>query len=73
MRCHCRLPGQHDVGCPLAGTKCRGCGHALSRHRYYIRGGTNRHGAHIVCSVDNCAWTECLDPDALERMKEEMR
>ena len=41
--------------------RCAGCGHALSRHRDYVGGGTNRHGAHIVCTVDNCAWTECRD------------
>ena len=34
----------------------------MAKHSYYVNGGVNRHGGHIVCSVYNCAWTECLDP-----------
>lgn len=49
----------HEVGCVLNREKCLGCGHALSKHRHYANGGRNRHGSTLVCSVDNCAWTEC--------------
>jgi hypothetical protein len=52
----------HEAGCPLATQRCAGCGHALSRHRTYANGGRNRHGATLVCTGDNCAWTECRDP-----------
>ena len=69
MRPYCRCGPRkilepHTIGCPLAVGSCRGCGHALSKHRYYVRGGVNHRGAHIVCIVDNCAFTECLDPVA---------
>lgn len=60
--CRCvdhRIPGPHEPGCPLAIERCVGCGHALSKHRRYIHGGVNRHGSPLVCTVDNCQWTEC--------------
>jgi hypothetical protein len=42
------------------GETCLGCGHLLSRHREYARGGVNKHGCRLVCIADNCgAWTEC--------------
>lgn len=48
--------------------KCRGCGHRLSRHTRYADGGKNRHGATIVCVVDNCHWTECREPRGSESL-----
>jgi hypothetical protein len=42
------------------GATCLGCGHRLSRHREYARGGVNKHGCRLVCIADNCrAWTAC--------------
>lgn len=34
------------------------CSHARKEHVKY-RDGTNRKGSRYVCTVDNCAWTEC--------------
>ena len=45
-------------------TPCPGCKHWLSKHRRYANGGRNRHGSTLVCTVDNCAWTECREPPA---------
>jgi hypothetical protein len=40
--------------------KCTGCGHKLSQHREYARGGVNRHGCRLVCIAEGCMrWTEC--------------
>ena len=40
--------------------KCAGCGHRLDRHRVYAKGGRNRHGCELVCTVDGCQfWREC--------------
>ena len=51
-------------------TRCAGCGHPLSKHRHYVRGGVNRHGSTLVCSVNNCMWTECRETVAPERPRE---
>ena len=42
-------------------TRCIGCGHLLAKHTHYIRGGVNHRGSTLVCSVDNCMWTECRE------------
>lgn len=40
---------------------CLGCGHRISRHREYARGGVNRFGCRLVCTVDGCMrWNDCV-------------
>jgi hypothetical protein len=51
----------HQAGCPLATDRCAGCGHQIRQHRLYANLGVNRHGSRLVCTVDNCAWTECRE------------
>jgi hypothetical protein len=46
---------------PQAGGRCAGCGHSLTRHRLSAEGRVNRYGSRLVCTVDNCVWTECRE------------